>query len=116
MRGFQEYLAVVRDAQLLAVKDGRAEGGQSNDTNNVDPVEPARRAIPHHIGFKVRHHHSALASCPGILSTAKLKKCLVWGSHIDQRQVEAIPTADRLTSGLGSLNRPSSVLILRNAT
>ena len=45
MGGFQEDLAVVRGAQLLAVKDGLAENGESNDTNNFDPMEPARRTV-----------------------------------------------------------------------
>ena len=45
MSGFQENLAVVRGAQLLAVKDGLAEDGESNDTNNFDPMEPARRTV-----------------------------------------------------------------------
>ena len=49
--GFQKNLAVVRDAQLLTVKDGCSKDGQTKNTHNIELVEPARRAVPHHVGF-----------------------------------------------------------------
>jgi hypothetical protein len=48
------------------------DGGQSNDTSKVDPMEQPRRTVPYGIGLKVHLRHWRLACSPGPLLFGRL--------------------------------------------
>ena len=54
--GLQKDLASVGHAELVIEEDGGANGGQGNDANKIDPMEPPRRPVPHRIGLKALRH------------------------------------------------------------